>query len=102
MPGVPKEKGERVRDAIEILKQLKEVGIPDVDPGYLATKKVLDTWIADGEPRQEKIPFPRALRVGHMLLPRLAGRQATFVLKATDELKEIWAREERAKGNKNT
>jgi hypothetical protein len=101
MPSVPKEKGERVRDAIEILKQLKEVGIPDSDPGYIATKKVLDAWILDGEARQEKIPFPRALRVGHMLLPRLAGRQATFVLKATDELKEMWAREERASGKTN-
>lgn len=99
MPSVPKEKGERLRDAIEILKQLKEVGIPDTDPGYIGTKKILDAWIADGEPRQEKIPFPRALRVGHMLLPRLAGRQATFVLKATEELKEIWAREEREKRN---
>lgn len=99
MPLAPKEKGERVRDAIEILKQLKGVGIPDTDLGYIGTKKILDAWIADGEPRQEKIHFPRALRVGHILLPRLEGRQATFVLKATDQLKEICAREEREKGN---
>jgi hypothetical protein len=88
MPSVLKDKGERVRDAVEILTQLKEVGIPPSDPGYVATKQLLDAWIADGEPRMEKIPFPRALRVAHVTLPRLAGRKVTFFLKATDELRE--------------
>ena len=88
MPSVPKDKGERVRDAVEILQQLKEVGIPPTDFGYLATKQVLDAWIADGESRMEKVPFPKAMRIAHITLPRLAGRKPTFLLKATDELRE--------------
>ena len=95
MPPALKDKAERVRDAVEILQQLKEIGIPPFDPGYEATKKLLDAWIADGEPREEKIPFPKALRVAHVLLPRLAGRKTTFVLKATEELKAKWERENR-------
>lgn len=88
MPTALKDKGERVKEAVEILQQLREVGIPLSDPGAQATKKLLDAWIADGEPRQEKIPFVRALRIAHIMLPRLSGRPATFVLKATDELRE--------------
>jgi len=95
MPAPLKDKGERVRDAVEILQQLKEIGIPIFDSGYQETKKLLDAWIADGEPREEKIPFPKALRVAHILLPRLAGRKTSFVLKATDELKAQWERENR-------
>jgi hypothetical protein len=85
-----KEKFERVLDAVTLLKQLKELGIPETDSGYTATKALLDEWILDGDPRSEKIPFARALRTGHIILPRLAGRKPTFVLKATDELKELW------------
>ncbi len=87
MPFEPKSKAERVRDAVEILSQLKEVGISPTDPSYLETKQHLDAWIADGEARTVKIPFPRALRTGHMMLPRIAGRPASFLLKATPELK---------------
>ena len=88
MPSELKDKGERVRDAVEILTKLKEVGITQYDSGYVMTKEILDAWIADGEPRTEKIPFPRALRIAHMTLPRLAGRKVTFVLKVTEELRE--------------
>jgi hypothetical protein len=87
MPNDPKPKAERVKEAVEILKQLKEIGIPSNDSGYMLTKQHLDAWIADGETRQEKIPFLRAMRVGHLLLPARQGRAPQFVLKATNELK---------------
>ncbi len=83
-----KTREERIKDAIGVLRNLIDAGIPATDTGYIMTKQVLDAWIADGEPRTEKIPFPRAMRVGHLMLPRLAARKITFVLKATDELKE--------------
>lgn len=86
-PAELKTKADRVKEAIEILKQLKEIGIPSNDSGYMLTKQHLDAWIADGETRQEKIPFPRAMRVGHLLLPARQGRAPQFVLKATNELK---------------
>ena len=87
MPLESKTKEERVKDAVKLLMQLKEIGIPATDPGYLDTKQHLDAWIQDGDHREVKIPFPRALRVGHLMLPRATGRSPTFVLKATDELK---------------
>lgn len=95
MPTAPKSKAERVREAVEILQQLKEVGIPNTDSGYMLTKQHLDTWIADGESRSEKIPFVRAMRVAHMILPRLEGRPASFALKATDELRQFMKEQEK-------
>lgn len=91
MPKAPpqlKSRDERVKDSIGVLRNLLDAGIPATDTGYVMTKQVLDAWIADGEPRTEKIPFPRAMRIGHLMLPRLAARKIQFVLKATDELKE--------------
>ncbi len=87
MPFEPKTREERVKDAVKVLLKLKEIGIPTADSGYIDTKKALDEWIADGEPREVKIPFPRALRVGQLMLPRIAGREPTFVLRATEELR---------------
>lgn len=83
-----KTKDERVKDAIGVLRNLLDAGIPASDTGYRLTKQVLDSWILDGEARTEKIPFPQAMRIGHLMLPRLANRKVTFVLKATEELLE--------------
>lgn len=87
MPSELKSKADRVKEAVEILTNLKQIGIPTNDSGYMLTKEHLDAWIADGETREEKIPFVRAMRVGHLLLPSKQGRKPQFVLKATNELK---------------
>jgi hypothetical protein len=94
-----KDKAERVRDAIGVLRNLQVAGIPSTDSSYLLTKQILDAWIADGEPRQEKIQFPLAQRVGHLMLPRLAGRAVQFVLRASEELIEEEARKSRVRGD---
>jgi hypothetical protein len=96
-----KTKFERVQDSVEILKKLKGLGFNEVDSGYLGTKKALDAWIADGEAREEQIPFYRAGRVAHMSLPSKAGRKPAYVLKATEELKEEISRKEREERRKN-
>lgn len=102
MPPALKSKGDRVKEAVEILTQLKEVGIPPEDSGYKLTKQHLDAWIADGESRSEKIPFVRAMRVAHMILPRLEGRPASFALKATEELREYLKHHPEERGNAST
>jgi len=76
-----KTRNDRVIEAIGILRKLIDLGFYASESGYIITKQVLDDWIADGEDR-------RAMRVGHLTLPRLASNEVTFVLKATDELKE--------------
>ena len=81
----------RVSHAVSLLKKLIKVGIPQTDPGYALTKKALDKWIADGEPIETQIEFARYGRVGHLSL--FADKSPTFVLKATEELKEQLAQD---------
>jgi len=81
----------RVSHTVTLLKKLIAVGIPQTDPGYSLTKKALDKWIADGEPLESQIQFARYGRVGHLSL--FADKSPTFVLKATDELKEQLAQD---------
>jgi hypothetical protein len=84
---VQKTKEQRVIDALEILRNLKNVGA-DKDSGYLETKQHIDTWIADGVSWAGKIEFPRYARFAEMILPSRADRKPTFVLRATPELRE--------------
>jgi hypothetical protein len=84
----PKPKSERVQEAVQILKKMKEIGIVVSDPGYIETKSVLDTWIADGAEQKAEIFFRRYGRIGHMNLPAYKPAVATYMLKATEELKE--------------
>jgi hypothetical protein len=85
---VQKTKGERVKESVTLLKRLMEVGIHSEDLGYKATKQLLDTWISDGAPKTETIDFARYGRIGHLTLPEHSGNPPTFLLKATEELKE--------------
>ena len=82
-----KTKFDRVKESVEILKKLQEFGVHISEPGYVKTKEILDAWISDGESRSDKIPFPRASRIGHIVLPKFQGKNASYVLKATEELK---------------
>ena len=88
MPPQQLTKNDRVRESVNILSKLKKLGIPEVDIGYRNTKVVLDKWIADGEATEAQVDFPRAGRIAHMFLPSTAGEKITYVLKATEQLKE--------------
>jgi hypothetical protein len=81
---------DRVRDAVEILQNLKSAGISDQDLGYQDTKKVLDDWIKSGETWQGKVDFPRHGRFLEMILPWRQDRKCTVVLRATERLKREW------------
>ena len=81
----------RVSHTVTLLKKLIAVGIPQTDSGYSLTKKALDKWISDGEPQESQIEFARYGRVGHLSL--FADKSPTFVLKATEELKEQLAQD---------
>jgi hypothetical protein len=80
------DKGARVGHAVTLLKKLVKVGISQTDPGYKLTKAAFDKWISDGEPTDAKIDFARYGRVGHLSL--FTDKSPTFILKATEELKE--------------
>jgi hypothetical protein len=77
-----KPKAERVKEAINILKKLKELGIADTDPGYKETKEHLDTWIQGGDTWVGKILFERYGRRAELVLPTREGRIASMKLMA--------------------
>lgn len=86
-PALVKDKFQRVQESIELLQNLKSVGIPDHDTGYLQIKAQLDLWIQNGEAWSGKIDIPRYGRYAEMILPNRADRKCTMVLRATAELK---------------
>ena len=89
-----KTKGDRVKEAVTLLKKLQEIGIYPEDLGYKQTKTAIDAWISDGAEATEKIEFMRHGRIGHLTLPYHSGNTLSFVLKATEELKEQLAQKE--------
>jgi hypothetical protein len=92
-----KDKGERLREVVTLLKKLMQVGIPVTDPGYKQCKAIMDAWVigdASGnvyKDVKEEIHFMRYGRVGHLSLFCDSGKNPVFVLKATEELKESLA-----------
>lgn len=84
-----KTKGERVQEAVQILKKLKEVGIRPNDSGYLQTKLYLDEWIKTGESASYKYEFVRYGRKCELILPSRVERAASILLKAPT--KPEWA-----------
>ncbi len=85
-----KTREQRVLEAVEILKNLKSVGIPDSEPGFVETKQKLDEFVKSGFPWEGKILFPRFGRYAEVILAAREGRKNTFVLKATNELKKMY------------
>jgi len=82
-----KRKEDRLTEAIDILKRLINIGISNTEYGYKQTKAYLDLWIANGEPQSYTIEFARYGRIGYMTLPSEENMKASYILKATDELK---------------
>jgi hypothetical protein len=64
-----KSKADRVKESITILKKLKELGIPNNEPGYYMTKEKLDEWIQGGPQWDGRIDFPRFQRRAELVLP---------------------------------
>ena len=92
-PAPQKTKFQRVQDAVELLQNLKSVGIPDHDAGYLAIKAQLDEWVQHGLPWSGKIDLLRFGRYADIILPSRADRKCTMILRATEELKQQISKE---------
>ncbi len=78
-------------EVVTLLKKLIKVGIPVTDPGYKQCKEIMDAWVNDesGEDVKAEIQFMRYGRVGHLSLFSESGKNPIFVLKATEELKDL-------------
>lgn len=75
-----KPKNERVREAVALLQQLRNVGINDQSPGYAELKGHVNEWIYDNVGWTGTIVFPRFTRKAHVVLPVLPGRYASIHL----------------------
>jgi hypothetical protein len=79
-----KPKEDRLRETLTILQKLREIGIPDSDPGYLNVKALMSQWVKDGLASATKVEFPRFGRRGELVLPRRADRAASLNLKGSN------------------
>lgn len=78
----PKPKEDRVKESIEILKKLRDLGLSEREPGYVLTKQKFSEWVATGEPWTGDIEFPMLQRKAEIVLPARADRVASLLLKA--------------------
>lgn len=78
----PKPKEDRVKESIEILKKLRDLGLSDREPGYVLTKEKFSEWVTTGEAWSGDIEFPMLQRKAEIVLPARADRVASLLLKA--------------------
>lgn len=72
---------ERLKESIEILKKLVELGVPDTDPSYKELSSHFNIWIKGGDAWQGTVDFMRFERRAHVVLPTKLGCKATCILK---------------------
>lgn len=77
---IAKSKADKVKETITLLTKLKEIGIPDNEPGYTETKKRCDDWIQGTEAWSGRIDFPRFGRRAELILPARADRVSSMKL----------------------
>ena len=91
---MPKSMKEKLDEIIPLLKKLNEVGIPSTDDGYKMTKALMDVWLrGDHDILNEEIHFMKYGRIGYLSMYS-KYKKPSFVLKATEELKEYIDRTE--------
>ena len=91
---MPKTMKEKLEEIIPLLKKLNEIGIPPTDAGYKTTKALMDAWLrGDHDILNEEIHFMKYGRIGYLSMYS-NYKKPSFVLKATEELKEYIDRKE--------
>lgn len=73
---------ERATEGITLLKQLKEQGIPETEPGYMELKQHITAWIKEAKSYNDIIYFPRFGRKAEVKLPIKHGRISSIHLLA--------------------
>jgi len=67
---------ERIEESMNILHQLRDLGIPDSDPSYKALSAKFNDWIRGGEAWVGHVDFYRWDRRAKVLLPTKPGTHA--------------------------
>lgn len=76
-----KTKEDRVKEGINLLMKLKEIGILSTEPPYREVQALISDWVKTGDPWQGKVEFYRYGRVAEILLPRKSTAVASLSLK---------------------
>lgn len=67
---------ERLQESMNILKQIRELGIAATDPGYRALSTKFSEWVKGGEAWQGNVDFHIWNRRAKLLLPTKPGTVA--------------------------
>lgn len=73
-----KTKEERVREGIELLRKLQEVGVSQYVVGWKDVQSAISTWVREGVAWHGKIKFPTMGRVAEIILPMTSGKVANM------------------------
>jgi hypothetical protein len=76
-----KTREDRIKEGVEILRQLLGTGVIKEEPGYITTKTLIDKWVTEGKRIEERVEFPRYGRRLELVLPRRGDRAAEAVFK---------------------
>ncbi len=71
---------ERVKESMEILRKIQELGIAATDPGYKELSSRMNEWIKGTEAWKGHVDFHRWNRRAQVLLPTKPGTVAKCVL----------------------
>lgn len=72
---------DRVKEVVNVLRQLHEYGVTGETSGYADLKARMDSYIKTGDPWVGKIPMPDIKKTAHLLLPRRARDAIQLSLK---------------------
>lgn len=74
-------KADRLKEGINLLKQLKDSGINDFSFGYIEMKEKISEWVKSDESWEGQIHFRDYGRVAEVDLPKYNNRSASINLK---------------------
>jgi hypothetical protein len=83
MADIIKPMADRVKESINLIKQIRDLGIEETEPPYLEIKKHLNEWIKSDKKhiQEHDIEFARYGRKGKLTLPWKNTKSCEFFLK---------------------
>lgn len=71
-----KTKGERLKEGVSLLTQLREAGVKELYGGFQDLKQKISDWVNTGEAWEGSVPFPEHGRIAEVELPKYNNRAA--------------------------
>lgn len=81
-----KDKGERVREVVNVIKKLTGLGLNDNYEGIEEFKAILKQFVVDGIYKQGKIDIVGTKRQIYYMLPERSGKEISIELKYNENI----------------